>query len=941
MQTDASTNHLPPPVAELPPEQQTEPWRLTPEQVVERFRTSLTQGLDPAEAERRLAQDGPNELARPPAVPAWRKLLGQFNELVIWILLVAAIVSGAMGEWLDTIAILVIVAANGLIGFYQERKAERAVVALGNLAAPLAKVLRGGVVQQVAARSLVVGDCLELEAGDRIPADARLLQAFAVRTQESALTGESVPVEKVAEPIASPATPLAERRNMLYMGTSFAAGKATAIVTATGMQTELGRIADLLSGTEFEPTPLQRRLKELGKVLVAACLAIVAVIFAMELARGGELFEVALIAISLAVAAVPEGLPAVVTLVLALGLERMVKRQALVRKLPSVETLGCVTIICSDKTGTLTRNEMTVRIVVVSDGIYRVTGLGYSPAGRFVLSDSIDEALAPQPVEATNIESTAPAASLPPELHRLLEIGVYCNHAQVVPADSANAWQVLGDPTEGALLVLGSKANCSKDTGAQTVGEIPFDSQRKAMSVVITDGRGDRVLYCKGAPEAVLDKCDRELRGGQAVPLDARRRQVLAELQAAMSERAYRVLGFAFREQPEMDGGEFSETGLIFAGLVGMTDPPREEVKLAIARCRDAGIKPVMITGDHPLTARAIATDLGLAGAADQVLTGAEIDRLSPDAFSQAVPLVSVYARVLAEHKLKIVRAWQARGETVAMTGDGVNDAPAVKAADIGIAMGLSGTDVTKEAADIVLMDDNFTSIVNAVEEGRGIYDNIQKFVHYLLACNAGEVLVMFFAAIIGWPSPVTAIQILWINLVTDGLPALALGLEPPEPDIMWRQPRPLRQRLITRGLGLRIVAHGLLIALVSLLAFGIAYAGDESRLAAGRTAAFCVMACSQLFFSFACRSQRYTLPELGVASNRYLFLAIAASLALQIGAVAWPALESVFDVTGPSLSQWGLILVLSAIPVTIVEVLKLLRAAWRRRAQRSSEVEN
>ncbi|MBL9122331.1 MAG: cation-transporting P-type ATPase, partial [Planctomycetaceae bacterium] len=470
------------------------------------------------------------------------------------------------------------------------------------------------------------------------------------------------------------------------------------------------------------------------------------------------------------------------------------------------------------------------------------------------------------------------------------------------------------------------------------IAEIPFDSQRKAMSVVVETDRRERRLYCKGAPEAVLEKCDRELRGGALQPLTAARRQELAELQAELSSRAYRVLGFAAGENPEVRDGSFAETGLVFAGLVAMSDPPREEVRLAIARCREAGIKPVMITGDHPLTARAIALDLGLAEAGDRVLTGQDLAQLTPSELTELVPQVGVYARVLAEHKLAIVRAWQSRDETVAMTGDGVNDAPAVKMADIGIAMGVTGTDVTKEAADIVLMDDNFASIVNAVEEGRGIYDNIQKFVHYLLACNAGEVLVMFLASLAGWPSPLTAIQILWINLVTDGLPALALGLEPPEPDIMQRQPRPLRQRLITRQLGLQILTHGLLIALVSLGAFAYVYEGP-ANLNFARTIAFCVMACSQLFFALACRSQRFTLPELGIGTNWYLFAAMSLSFVLQVGAVALVPLEKVFDVERLSLSQWGLVLVLSLIPVTIVEVFKLLRAAWRRHRRDAAPV--
>jgi len=887
-------------------------------------------GLTLGEARQRLAADGPNELAEPDQIPAWKKFVSQFSDSVVLLLIAAAIISGLLSEWADTIVILIIVLANGCIGFFQEQKAERALSALKALAAPMAKVVRDGATLLVPARELVVGDLLELEAGDHVPADARLLRAFSLRAQEAALTGESAPIDKSAEVVFEEAIPLAERRNMLYQGTVIAVGKASAIVTATGMQTELGQIANLLSATENEPTPLQRRLAELGRVLLLGVLVIIVVIFTLQMLRGGTLVEVGMMSISLAVAAAPEGLPAVVTIALALGLQRMVRRKALVRKLACVETLGCVTVICSDKTGTLTRNEMTVRVLLAGDEVYRVSGSGYSSEGRLDrvadLSAALDRTAPPQlnvrPTENTN------KLLLSADALQALTIGMHCNNATVQPGpNSTTEWGVTGDPTEAALLLLGLKGGLAVDTTGRLISELPFDSQRKSMSVIIEDLAGRQVLYCKGAPEVVLDKCTFELRGGVQVALDATRRADLSQMQQRLAQHALRVLGLAMRADPDVIDGDFQETDLVFVGMVGMTDPPRDEVKLAVERCQQAGIRAIMVTGDHPLTASAIAHELGIADSEDRVVSGADIHNEPHKSLMEKVPSISVYARTLAEHKMQIVRAWQGRGEVVAMTGDGVNDAPAVKAADVGIAMGQGGTDVTKEAADIVLLDDNFASIVNAVEEGRGIYDNIQKFVVYLLACNAGEVLFMFCAALLGWPVPLTAIQLLWINLVTDGLPALALAMEPPEPDIMQRPPRPPRERLITRSVGLRIVGQGMLMALTALVAFALTYHGEESQLADARTVAFTVMSLTQLLFAFACRSQRYTLPELGFLSNPYMLGAIVVSALMQITVVGVPLLRPVFEVVLPTTFEWEWILLLSLGPVTIVEGIKL---AWK-----------
>lgn len=910
----------------------TSPHAITAGEVLTRFGVDAERGLGESELEARRASSGPNQLAEPPPASKWRLFLGQFLEPVIGILIVAAVIAGLMGEWVDTLAILAIVLLNGVLGFIQEERAERALAALQRLSAPLAKVLREGRLQSVSARDLVPGDRIAVEAGDRIPADARLIRTFDLRIHEAALTGESVPVAKDAQEVLDESSPLGDRRNMIYMGTTAAAGKADAVVVAIGMDTELGRIAGMLGRTERESTPLQRRLAELGKVLIAVVLGIVALIFSIRLLRGGALLESFLLSVSLAVAAVPEGLPAVVTLALAIGLQRLVRRNALVRKLPSVETLGSVTVICSDKTGTLTRNEMTVREVVTGSAHYHVSGAGYEPRGSFHPRGEGDERVPGEAIEPRDW----------PDLMRALRIAAWCNTAQVAPRPEGEpGWQVIGDPTEGALVVAARKAELqASHWDDRLLHEIPFDSDRKAMSVVIREPDDSATMYTKGAPEVLLAKCEREWRHGRIEPLTPGRRAEILRTAAEMASRALRVLALADRHHPD-PGHEAArrEEDLVFVGLVGMIDPPREEVRAAVRTCQGAGIRPVMITGDHPATALAIARELGIAGEHDRALTGREIDELGDD-LAATVEGISVYARVSAEHKLRIVRAWKARGQVVAMTGDGVNDAPAVKAADIGIAMGITGTDVTKEASDMVLTDDNFASIVSAVEEGRGIFDNIHKFIHYLLASNASEVLLMLFAALVGWPAPLTAVQILWINLVTDGLPALALGVEPPERDIMRRPPRPPHEPVITRSRGLLILYHGTLMATVGVVAFAFTFQRGED-LERARTAVFCTLAFTQLFFSFACRSQSLTLLELGLFSNPYLFGAIAGSALLQLAVVTLPLAHPVFDIPGHPGGDWLYILPLALVPVTVVEVAKLIRAALRARKENFDDAES
>ncbi|MGD9722636.1 MAG: cation-translocating P-type ATPase [Pirellulales bacterium] len=892
------------------------PFARSVDEVLTSTGTDREQGLGDAEVANLRERYGANQLKESPPAPVWIKLLAQFKDLVIWILIVAALVSGILGEWVDAVAILAIVLLNGVIGFAQEERAEQALAALQRMSAPMAKVIRAGLLRSIPASEVVPGDLIEIEAGDNIPADARLIESYSVAVQEAALTGESVPVEKDEQVVLDQATPLGDRRNMVYMGTVVASGKGRGIVVATGMATELGRIAGMLQRHEPEPTPLQRRLAELGRILIVICLVVVAVIFALQILRGGDLAEAFMVSVSLAVAAVPEGLPAVVTIALALGLQRMVKRNALVRRLPSVETLGSVTVICSDKTGTLTRNEMTVREMVIGGTRYRVSGTGYVPRGQFVQqpAGAVDGCVTPADVDPGS------------DLHLALTIGAWCNNSQLIPRGDGgdDGWDVIGDPTEGALVVAARKAGIEvAGRGRRVEYEMPFDSARKQMSIVIrVDGR--TVLYTKGAPEVILEKSRSEQVSGAITPLTEDRRREILAANSRMAEQALRVLALAYRPDPPDRSDGAPESQLVFVGLVGMIDPPREEAKLAVAKCRDAGIQPVMITGDHPATALAIARDLGMVSPEDLALPGSQLEDMSDADLIRQVEHIAVFARASAEHKLRIVRAWQARCQIVAMTGDGVNDAPAVKAADIGIAMGITGTDVTKEASDMVLTDDNFASIVSAVEEGRGIFDNIRKVLQFLLSCNFGEILLMLVAILAGWPTPLLPIQLLWINLVTDGLPALALSLEPPEPDVMRRKPRRSDESILSLGLGLSIVWQGALVGAVGLIAFAFGYLqhGDVER---ARAMTFCVIVYAELLRALAARSQTMTLWELGPFSNPQVLLAIVVSGMLQVSVAVIPFTQRVFDVPAHTAAEWMVVVLLALAPVTLIDVGKLV----------------
>jgi Ca2+-transporting ATPase len=882
------------------------------------------QGHDSSSIAAARAEHGWNELQAARPFPWWKRLLAQFQDLVILLLLGAAIVSGALNEWSDSFAIVAIVIINGLIGFVQEERAQQALAALQKMSRPQAKVVRNGTLMTIAARELVPGDVIEIEAGDDIPADARLLSAFNLGVQEAALTGESVPTAKDADAILAADASLGDRRNMVYMGTIAASGKGRALITAIGMRTELGRIAGLLEQNEPEPTPLQRRLAELGKVLVALCLGIVFVVFLLQWFRQGNFLEAFLTAVGLAVAAVPEGLPAVVTVALALGLQRMVRRNALVRKLPSVETLGSVTVICSDKTGTLTRNEMTVQEIVTAEECFHITGSGYAPHGKF-LRRKVDTL-----GDADALEEPGKHAAL----RRVLLIGGWCNNGRLQPPESAEqSWSVVGDPTEGALIVVFAKAGLMGELSTPRVlHEIPFDSTRKFMTMLLESPEEGTVVFAKGAPEVVLAHCQREWVGTQAVSLTPERREYWSRANAELASQALRVLAMASRPARPGESHEELESDLILAGLVGMLDPPRDEARAAIAICRAAGIRPVMITGDHPATAFAIARSLRLTEDESAVIAGPRLESMSDDELRERVPHTAVFARATAEHKIRIVKAWQARGDVVAMTGDGVNDAPAVQAADIGIAMGLSGTDVTKAAADMVLTDDNFASIVSAVEEGRGIYDNIRKVLQYLLACNFGELLLMFFASLFGWPSPLLTIQLLWINLITDGIPALALTLEPTEPDVMQRAPRPANEPILSRSLGLAIVAQGLLVGCASLMAFAISHYYFGDSLEQARAVTFCVLVYNELLRSLSARSNRKTVFELGWFGNPWLLVTVVVCVLLQVAVSLTPGVRGWFEMPPHDTRHWVMIVVLALIPITVVEVTKIVLAITRGR---------
>ncbi len=903
--------------------------------VLAALHTDLGSGLSPSEAARRLAEHGPNELPAPRPRGPLRVLWEQATAIMVLILVAAGVVSALLGKWVETVSILAIVVLFVLLGFVQEYRAERAIAALQKLAVPAARVRRGGQLLSLSARDLVPGDLVLLEAGNLVPADVRLMEVASLRVQEAALTGESEPVEKDPAPLAAEALPLGDRRNLAYLGTVVTYGRATAVVTATGLHTELGRVAALLQTVHSEMTPLQRRLDQVGKQLAAAGAAVALLVLIIGVARGEPPADMFLTAISVAVAVVPEGLPAVVTFTLALGAQRMLQRNALIRKLPAVETLGSITTICSDKTGTLTENRMTVTVIDV--------------AGHRL---DLTEPLAHQhPVLEAAADQSNALAVAPVPLGLLLAAGALCNDAVLKPETAGGRMEALGDPTEGALVVAAAQLGLSLAAlGAELprVDELPFDSERKRMTTVhqvapagdLAAGVAAAVrwagtpylAFTKGSLDGLLALSKQVWVNDAPQPLTAAWRARVQAAHDQLAQGGMRVLGLAFRPvlQLPLNGARAGlEADLILVGLVGLMDPPRPAVRAAVTRAQAAGIRPVMITGDHPLTAYAIAQELGFVSPADAtrpVLTGLELDRLSDADLAARVEQVPVFARVSPEHKLRIVRALQARGHVVAMTGDGVNDAPALKQADIGVAMGLTGTDVSKEAADMVLRDDNFATIVAAVEEGRVIYDNVRRFVKFSIAGNVGKVAVMLAAPLVGINVALQPLQLLWLNLMTDGLLGLGLGVEPAEPQIMQRPPHSPQAGLFSGGLGLHVGWVGLLIGAVAL---GVGAWYYQRGLPQWQTMLFTTLAFLQIGQALATRSMRASFFHLRLAGNPLLLALAALVVGLQALVVATPLLESFFDVVPLRLSEFALAAGLGSVAFIAIEVEKW----WLRRS--------
>ncbi|MFZ5651584.1 MAG: calcium-translocating P-type ATPase, SERCA-type [Bacillota bacterium] len=883
-------------------------YSLNADETCQQLGTHPERGLHGGEAESRLRAYGPNALQEKPPRSLFSMFMAQMKEVLVLILIVAAAISGFLGEWEDSVVILIIVVLNAVIGVIQENKAEHALKALKDMTKPSAKVVRDGKVFQISSEKVVPGDLVLLDAGDSVPADVRLIEAASLRANESALTGESVPVEKNPAVIKAGQVQVGDRRNMLFMGTTVTGGRAKAVVVETGMKTQLGRIAQLLEEAVAESTPLQQKLGKLGKTLGMAAGALVALVFLLGLLRGEDLLEMFMVAIALAVAAVPEGLPAVVTIVLALGVTRMSRQRAIIRKLPAVETLGTATVICSDKTGTLTKNEMTVTRIFVADRLFQLTGTGYDPEGNFL-----------------NREGNEISPLGDEKLETILLGGLLNSDAQL--EDTEKGYRIIGDPTEGALVVAAAKAGLSKEGASlksPRLAEIPFNSDRKMMTT-FHNMEGNILSFTKGAPDILLGRCTEIMMQDGAAALGGDTRRRLLEVNSQFASQGQRVLALASRRWPEVPAdlsSEATERDLTFVGFFAIQDPPRPEAKDAVAMCRRAGIRTVMITGDHRDTASAIARELDILQPGDETLTGQQLEQMGDEELKEAVNRVAVYARVSPEHKLRIVEALKHHDHVVAMTGDGVNDAPALKRADIGASMGISGTEVAKEASDMVLQDDNFATIVKAVEEGRTIYNNIRSSIQYLLSCNTGEIVAIFTALLLGLGSPLSPIQILWLNLVTDGPPALALGLEPPQKGIMSRPPRKVNDGLFSDGVGARILWQGMLIGLLSLAAYWLALVWGRT-IEEAHTMAFVTMAMSQLVHSFNVRSAHQSLFTMGIGTNRSLIYAFLISSAALFVVILTP-LRGLFETVILRSSDWALVLTLSIVPLVLIEISKL-----------------
>ncbi|WP_066289269.1 calcium-translocating P-type ATPase, SERCA-type [Bacillus sp. FJAT-29937] len=861
-------------------------------------------GLTKDDVKNRRKQFGYNELEEGEKQSAILIFFSQFKDFMVLVLLAATLVSGLLGEYIDAVAIIAIVLINGLLGFFQERKAEKSLAALKELSAPQVSVLRDGEWMKIPSKEVVVGDIIKFSSGDRIGADVRLLESNSLEVEESALTGESLPVSKTTGSIKAANLGIGDMENMAFMGTLVTRGSGVGLVVAIGMKTAMGQIADLLQKAETMTTPLQRRLEQLGKILITVALLLTVLVVVVGVLQGHDLYTMFLAGVSLAVAAIPEGLPAIVTVALSLGVQRMIKKKAIVRKLPAVETLGCASVICSDKTGTMTQNKMTVTHLWSGGDVWRVDGVGYEPQGKFYRND--------KQIELKNEKS----------LQQLLMFGMLCNHAEIKQKN--NEYVIDGDPTEGALLVAAMKAGYSRNTllSQYTImKEFPFDSSRKMMSIVVKDYNGRQFIVTKGAPDVLAGISRSVLWDGKRKLLSRDVSNIIQEAIEGLASQALRTIAIGFREIPENTiilHEKEAERDLTFIGLHGMIDPPRPEVKDAVKECRDAGIKTVMITGDHVITAKAIASQLGILTNSSKVLDGKALSEMNVNELEEIVDDVSVFARVSPEHKLKIVKALQNKGHIVAMTGDGVNDAPAIKAADIGVAMGITGTDVAKEASALVLLDDNFATIKAAIKEGRNIYENIRKFIRYLLASNVGEILVMLFAMLLGYPLPLVPIQILWVNLVTDGLPAMALGLDQPEDDVMKRKPRNPREGVFARGLGWKVVSRGFLIGVVTLIAFIIVYNKNPDDLAYAQTIAFSTLVMAQLIHVFDCRSEKSVFAR-NPFGNKYLVWAVISSLALLFVVIYYPPLQPIFHTVPVEMKDWFMITGLAALPTFLL----------------------
>lgn len=873
--------------------------------VMKDFSSCEKKGLTTSEANRRLAKVGQNQLAPGIKLSPWQILGSQFKDFMVLVLIGAAIVSGLLGEKADAITIVAIVILNSFLGFIQEYRAEKSLEALKELTAPLAHVFRDGKVQRVPAKSIVPGDILVLESGDRIAADGRIILAADLEINEATLTGESLAVSKDEHVYKDPHPALGDQKNMVFAGTVVTGGRGRAIVTATGMKTEIGKIAGLISNAQTEETPLQKRLEQLGKWLVVICLGVCAAVGTMGVLRGEPPRQMFLAAVSLAVAAIPEGLPAIVTIVLAVGVQKMIRRNAIIRRLPAVETLGCATVICSDKTGTLTQNKLGVTRLWTGGGEYSLES-----------NDSVKKT----------------AADMGGVFKRLLEIGILCNNAEL--QEEGNLLHIIGDPTEGALLTAALKfgidpVRCAREQ--MRLGEISFSSERKRMSVWVKSQDG-LLLLVKGAADIMMERCTHIGSNVGIVPFSSKMKMEVKSCTEKWGSKGLRILSFAYRparfEEIHLKNND-PEKGLIFVGLMGMTDPPRPESRGAIEKARRAGIQTKMITGDYPRTAAAIAKQIHLLRPEGKIITGRDIDQLSDKALAAIIHEIDVFARVSPHHKLRVVKALKQQGEIVAMTGDGVNDAPAIKEADIGVSMGQSGTDVTKEASAMVIADDNFATIIAAVEEGRTIYDNIRKFIRYLLSCNMGEILTMFGGIMLGLPFPLLPIQILWVNLVTDGLPAIALGMDQADTDNMNRRPRPPREGIFGRGLGLKIIFQGVMIGGVTLLVYILKL--KTGGLMEARTAAFATLVFAQLFFVFQCRSESKSLLQLNPFQNRYLLGATFVSSAMQVAVIMIPWFQRIFYTTSLKAADWGIILALTLLSTIIGDLVFQFRSVIKK----------